>query len=434
MSPSRILLAALTLALVVSSAGVNAQRSEFIDRIVAVVNDDVILASDLAREVFAVRDNLRASNTPLPESDVLERQVLERLIMTRLQVQEAERTGLRVDEPALNSAIATIAEQNKMSLPQFRATLEQGGYDFGQFRERIRGQMLVERLRRRQVETRVKVPEREVDNFLANEERRSTDDPQLQLAQILLALPEGATADQIDEARVRAEEILGRLQAGEDFSQLAVSYSDDRNALEGGILGWRKLSELPELFGRALTGLPRGANTGLIRSGAGFHIVKVLDVRSEEKVVIEQTNARHILIRPGELATEDEAITRLTQLRERLVQGDEFGPLARSHSDDRGSALRGGELGWLSPGDTVPPFERQMNALRVGEISEPFRTQFGWHIVEIVERRNHDGTDAVRRTRAMEAIRRRKGEEELQTWLRQLREEAYVELRLERRT
>jgi peptidyl-prolyl cis-trans isomerase SurA len=431
----------LTIGLAVTLTGLllgirpaEAQRTEFIDRIVSVVNDDVILSSDLARELFAIRDQLKANNTPLPSSEVLERQVLERLIMTRLQIQEANRIGLRVDEPALNTAVGNIAAQNKLSLTQFRATLEEGGYNFGQFRERIRGQMLIERLRRRQIETRVSVPEREIDNVLANEATRDSGNrnPELLLAQILFELPDGAAADEIEQVQARASEVLERVRAGEDFAEMAVSFSNGRNALEGGQLGWRKLSELPAAFAEALRDLEEGDSSELVRSGAGFHIVKVVQRRSKGRVVIEQTKAQHVLARPGELATEEEVIQRLQQLRDRLLQGDEFGPIARSHSDDRGSALRGGDLGWLSPGDTVPAFERQMALLAPGEISEPFRSQFGWHIVQVVERRNHDGTDAVRRTRAMETIRRRKSEEELQTWQRQLRDEAYVEIRLDR--
>ena len=421
----------ITLLLGVSQLGpASAQRSSFIDRIVAVVNDDVILSSELEQEAFAVTDQLRSSNTQVPSREVLEKQVLERLIMNRLQVQAARKAGLRVDERALNNAVQGIAAQNQMSLAQFRNRLEAGGYSYEQFRERIRSQMLIERMHRRHVASKVTIPEREIDNFLANESRRESADPELRLAQILFALPDGASADQIDEVRSRAEEILRRVDAGEDFAELAVTYSDGRNALEGGVLGWKKASELPSAFASALRGAKEGEVTELVRSGAGFHIIKVVGARSEDRVLIEQTRAQHVLIRPGELATEEEAIRRLEELRERVVNGEEFAGIARAHSDDRGSALRGGDLGWLNPGDTVPQFERQMNELRPGEVSEPFRTQFGWHIVQVVERREHDGTDAVRRTRARDAIRRRKSGEELQTWQRQLRDEAYVELRL----
>ena len=421
-----------TLVLCITLMGsASAQRSTFIDRIVAVVNDDVILSSELEQEAFAVTDQLRSTNTQVPSREVLEKQVLERLIMNRLQVQAAQKAGLRIDERALNNAVQSIAAQNQMSLAQFRDRLESGGYNYEHFRERIRSQMLIDRMHRRYVESKVTIPEREIENFLANEARREIADPELRLAQILFALPDGASAGQIDEMRSRAEEILRRVEAGEDFAELAVTYSDGRNALEGGVLGWKKASELPNAFASALQGAKEEDVTDLIRSGAGFHIIKVIGTRSEDRVLIEQTRAQHVLVRPGELATEEEAIRRLEELRERVVNGEEFAGIARAHSDDRGSALRGGDLGWLNPGDTVPQFERQMNDLLPGEVSEPFRTQFGWHIVQVVERREHDGTDAVRRTRARNAIRRRKSDEELQTWQRQLRYEAYVELRLD---
>jgi peptidyl-prolyl cis-trans isomerase SurA len=425
-----LILAALLLSFVVPSPAF-AQRAEFIDRIVAVVNEDAILSSELAQEVFTVRDQLRATKTPLPSADVLEKQVLERLIMNRLQVQAARRSGLRIDERTLNQALQRIADQNQLNLSQFRERLEEGGYNYEQFRERIRAQILIDRMNRRQIETRVSVPEREIDSFLANEERQDTKNPELRLAQILFALPDGASADEIDSTRARADEVMDRLAAGDDFAELAVTHSNGRKALEGGVLGWKKLSELPRVFSEALTDVGESELTQMIRTGAGFHIVKVLSRRAQERVLIQQTNARHILISPGELATEDEAVKRLEQLRERVILGDDFAPLAKSHSDDRGSALRGGDLKWLNPGDTVPTFEREMDALDPGEVSEPFRTQFGWHIVQVVERREHDGTSAVRRTRAREAIRRRKSDEELQSWQRQLRDEAYVELRLD---
>ena len=251
------------------------------------------------------------------------------------------------------------------------------------------------------------------------------------IAHILIALPDGATADEIDTARQRGEALISQLDEGADFGDLALAESDGQNALEGGAFGWREESELPEFFVDALSSMEKGQYSSLLRSPSGFHIIKFVDSKVGEQVVVQQTRARHILIRVTELNSEEEVIRRLESLRERIVNGDPFGEIARAHSDDRSSALREGDLGWLNPGDTVPAFERQMDILDDGEVSEPFLSQFGWHIVQVIERRSHDSTEAVRRAEAREAIMKRKRDEELQTWLRQLRDEAYVEIRLD---
>jgi len=402
-----------------------------VDRIVAVVNNDVIVDSELRARMRDVRAQLRESGTQSPPEAALTRQVLERLILEKLQLQRAGDTGLRVEDEELNKAIETIAERNKLTIRQFRDVLERDNVDFVQFREQMRNEILLMRVRQRAVERRVSVSEREIDNFLATRKQQGSSVDEYRLSHILIAVPEAASAEQIDTARTRAEEILARLAGGESFAQVAAEVSDGQQALQGGDLGWRKSAELPTIFADAIPSLKPGDLSPIIRSPSGFHIVKLVDMRGDSRYVVTQTHARHILVRASGLVTDAEARVRLEKIRIRVENGEKFEELARSHSDDTVSATRGGDLGWVSPGDTVPAFERVMVALPEGAVSEPFRTQFGWHVVQVLERRDHDGTEQVRRTRAREQIRKRKLDEEVQNWLRQLRDEAYVELRLE---
>ncbi|NKC11381.1 MAG: molecular chaperone SurA [Gammaproteobacteria bacterium] len=409
-----------------STIGTALAQKEPLDRIVAVVNDGVILESELNQEIRSARASVRGN----PSDEVLARQVLEQLIMMSLQAQIAERSGLRVSEARVNAALEEMANANNVGLAEFRDLLELEGYDFELFRDRVRAQILVGLLHQRQV-SKVTVSEHEIRAHLANEESAQRIDPEVLVAQILVALPDGASPEEIAEGREEADAIVAWLDTGEDFAYLAISESDGRNALQGGEIGWRKPSDLPAAFADALRGLNEGEYSRPVRTASGFHIIKILRTRGAQSHVVRQTRARHILLKPGELVTEAEVVARLEGLHKRIVNGDDFGALARAHSDDRGSALRDGDLGWLNPGVTVPEFEREMDALESGEVSEPFRTQFGWHVVQVLERRDHDGTEEVRRVRAEAAIRRRKSDEELQTWMSQQRDQAYVDLRLE---
>lgn len=428
LAPLLVLLLTSFPVVVHAQSGVN----EPLDSIVAVVNSEVVLYSELEDEIRTVSDQLRSSNRGVPRRAVLEKQVLERLILTKLQLESARRSGIRVDDSRLNASLENLARSNQMSLTKFRSRLEQDGYEFAGFRERVRNQILVNQVRARTVQSRIKVPEREIDRYLENQRLQEGDtNRSFEIAHILIALPDGATADEIDVARERGVKLIEQLEDDADFGDLALAESDGQNALEGGALGWREGSELPEFFVDALQSLEKGQYSSLLRSPSGFHIIKLVNTKVDGQVVVQQTRARHILIRVTELVGEGGITRRLHSLRERVVNGDSFGKLARSHSDDRSSALREGDLGWLNPGDTVPAFEREMDLLDDGEISEPFLTQFGWHIVQVIERRNHDSTEAVRRAKAREAIMNRKRDEELQTWLRQLRDEAYVETRLD---
>ncbi len=400
-----------------------------LDRIIAIVDDDVIMQSELDQQVSRVRDELRRAGTEAPPISVLRRQVMERLILQNIQLQLAERTGVVVTEDALDRAIADIAQKNKLSPDQFREILASEGYDYAVFRQDIRQEILLSRLRREEVEKRLQVSDREIDNFLLNEQGGTSNEGEYQVAHILISIPTGATDDERRTARERADEAVARVAAGEEFGDVAVAMSDGQDALEGGELGWRELNEIPTLFGDVVRDFEIGQISNLITSPSGYHLIKLKGKRTGETVMLEQTKVRHILVSPGELLTSKEALNRLEQLRLRLENGDDFATLARTNSDDRGSALQGGDLDWVSPGQMVPEFEEVMLATPVGELSQPFRSEFGWHVLEVLGKRNYDGTEEVRRARAREAILQRKREEANQDWLRRLRDEAYVELR-----
>ena len=409
----------------------SSQAAVELDRIIAVINDDVVMKSELDEKVRTVKNQLKEQGTTLPPSSILEKQVLDRLILTKLQIQMAENTGIRVDDESLNRTISNIAAENELSLAQFREILESDGYHYEKFREDIRHEILTSRLRQRQVDNRITVTEREIRNFMDNQEHQGEVETEFSLAHILVSTPEGLSASERKDAKKIAEKIVADLKNGGDFAQLAATYSDSEDALDGGKLGWRKAGQVPTLFTEFVADMEKGDFSEIIRSSSGYHIIKLLDVRSTEQVVITQTNARHILIRPDELISEEDAKTRLQQLLLRIKGGDDFADLARGHSVDSVSAADGGSLGWVSPGDLVPEFENAMNSLAPGEVSPAFKTQFGYHIVQVLERREHDSTEDVKRAKAREAIRQRKLEEARQNWLREMRDDAYVEYRLE---
>lgn len=403
-----------------------------VDRIVAVVNDDVIMASELAVKVRTLRNQMREQNAQLPPADILERQVLESIIINKLQLQFAQNTGIQIDEETLNRTISNIAAENKLNLTQFREILEHDGYNYEGFREDIRNEITISRLRQRQVDNRVTVTDREIDLLLANEEIQGGAETQYHLSHILIAMPEGATADEIEQARLVADKVKEDLENGADFAALAAEVSDGQQARQGGDLGWRKIEEIPSLFTAQTIKMKEGEVSEPIQSPSGFHIIKLSGLRNSDQVhIVTQTHARHILLRLNELLTEEEARQRLAQLKLRIEAGDDFAELARSHSEDPGSAINGGDLGWANPGDMVPEFQEQMDQLEPGEISEPFASPFGWHIVQVLERRQHDNTEDFRRAKAREIIRVRKTEEARQNWMRSLRDEAYVEYRLD---
>ena len=427
---------ALSLAAVVAQAAPADRRqadTALLDRVIAVVNNDVVTRLDLDEQIKMATQQLKRQGTPLPAQDVLERQLLERMVTSKVLVQMARETGLRVDDTQLQRAIERIAQENKMPPEAFRKQLEREGVDFTRFREELRNEILISRLKEREVESKILITDAEVDNYLKNQQGGAGKDDEYSLAHILVLVPEQASPEQIQAKRAVAEKALAQIRGGADFRQVSAGVSDSQNALEGGPLGWRQSSRLPQIFVESARSMKVGDVSAVLRSANGFHILKLLDKRGNETpVIVQQTHARHILIRLNEVVSENDAKHRLTSLKERVDNGTDFAELARLQSEDP-SASRGGDLGWLSPGDTVPEFERAMNALEPGQTSEPIQSSFGWHLIQVIERRNEDMSKERQRVLARQAIRARKSDEAYQEWVRQQRDRAYVELRLEER-
>ncbi|HEU4709811.1 MAG TPA: peptidylprolyl isomerase [Methylophilaceae bacterium] len=422
----------LAIALVVSSQAA-CKEVEKVDRIVAVVDQAVITEKELQDKINVVSAQLEKKGVALPPQDVLQKQILERLINDRLQLQYAAQTGLRVDDIQLDKTIERIAEQNKMDVPEFRKTLEEQGIPFATFREDIRNEILLARLREREVDNRINVTEAEIDNFLITQAARQDEDQdEYEVSHILIQAPEEGSPQELQKLKAKAEQALKQIQGGASFSEVSANFSDAPNALEGGSLGWKTSTQLPALFLDALKSMKPGDVSPILRSPNGFHILKLTNRRGgSSPLVVEQTHARHILIKLNEITSEDEAKHKLESIRERLVNGGaDFPEMARQYSED-GTAANGGDLGWVNPGDTVPAFEKAMNALKPGEISEPVRSPFGFHLIQVLERRKQDMTKEAARLKARQEIRARKSEEAYQDWVRELRDRAYVELRLE---
>ena len=400
-----------------------------LDRIVAIVNNEVITANDLNSRMAVVVKQLQAQSTQLPPQDALRKQLLERMINDMVQLQEAKETGIKVDDSTLDKSLQRIADENNLSMTTFRQRLEEDGMVWQKFREEVRGEVIMSRLREREVESGINVTEAEVDTQLSLEAREATTDQEFRLAHILVLVPEQATSVQIEARRKRALLALGELRKGAEFAQISAQYSDAPDALQGGNLGWRPSGRLPSIFLEALSPLKAGETTDILRSANGFHIVKLLDKRGKNaQPTIQQTHVRHILLKSKEGVTDSDAKERLARLRERIIGGADFAELAKVHSDDPSNA-KGGDLGWISPGDTVPEFERAMNQLRDNEISAPVQSTFGWHLVQVIERRTEGVTEERKRAAARNTIRARKADEAYQDWLRQTRDRAFVEYR-----
>lgn len=427
----RLILPALLLLLAAAVQAAPRDPVRQIDRIIAVVDREVITYRELQDRIRIVLDQLQKQGIAWPPQEALEKQVLERIINDRLQLQLAAQTGLRVDDSQLDRTIERIAEQNRLSISQFREALEADGISFHKFREDIRNEIILARLREREVDNRIVVTEAEIDNLLTTRASRPAEPDEYDLSHILIRVPEEADPDTLLRLERKAQDVLARLQAGESFSEVSASYSDAPNALEGGNLGWKKLDQIPTLFADAVQQLQAGQLSPLLRSPNGFHILRV-DARrgGSSPLMVQQSRVQHILIKLSEVVSEDDAKHRLNDLRERLVHGGaSFAELARLHSED-GSAASGGLLGWVSPGDTVPEFEQAVNELKPGEISQPVRTPFGYHLIQVLERRTQDMSKEAARLKARQEIRARKSEEAYQDWLRELRDRAYVEYRL----
>ena len=404
-----------------------------VDRIVAVVNDDVITQNELNERITLVTHQLQRQGATLPPSDVLARQILERMINDRVQLQLAKDEGIKVDDLTLDQTIERIAQENKMSVADFRKALERDGINYTRFRDDIRNEITIARLREKDVDNTIVVTDAEVETELARETHEASADVEYQLSHILVAVPPQATAEQIEARRRRAIEALEALRRGANFGQIAAQYSDAPDALQGGSLGWRAAGRLPTLFLDVLKRMKPGDVSDILRSPNGFHIVKLLDTRSKAAAGgVEQTHVRHILLRARDGLSDAEARDKLEKLREKILAGADFAEVARQNSEDS-SASKGGDLGWVAPGDTVPEFERVMNSLKPGEVSQPFQTPFGWHIAQVIERRSEALSEERRKAAARQAIRARKADEAYQDWLRQQRDRAFVENRYDER-
>ncbi|WP_457676942.1 peptidylprolyl isomerase [Thiolapillus sp.] len=411
-------------------SGVITAETELLDRIVAVVNDDVVLQSELDQEVRSIEQKLAQVGAPDMPGNEIRKQALERLILEKLQLAEAKKIGATVDDETLLLAMNNIARQNGLSLDELAAALQEQGMSMEEYREELRKEITLQRLRNREVISRIQVTKAEVDNYLAHAEENPGGRDAYHLRHILIATPDGASSEEIAKARKQAEDILQRLRNGEDFATLATRYSAGQQALDGGDLGWLEAGQVPTLFVKDLATMERGEVHGPYQAASGFHIIKLEDYKGGDRNIVKQTHARHILIRTDELTSDQDARNRLDQLYQRIKGGEDFAALARAHSDDKGSAIKGGDLGWVNPGDLVPRFEEVMDSLPIDGLSEPFRTQFGWHIVQVLERRDHDATEEVKRDKAKLALRKRKADEALQLYLRKLRDQAFVEIRL----
>ncbi|MDB5991415.1 MAG: molecular chaperone SurA [Herbaspirillum sp.] len=409
---------------------------QFVDAILVVVNNEVITRRELFDRINLVEKRMTAQNVALPPRNQIQAQVLERMIVEHAETQQAKEDGILVDDPTLDKAIENIAAQNKLSMPQFRAQLEQQeGIAYPAFREQIRGEILMQRVREREVDTKIQISDSEIDNYLAAQAKAGPQTQEVNVAEILIRVADNATPAQVAERRKRAEEVYQQVHTGGDFGKLAASYSDASDALTGGDMGWSTPDHLPQLFADAVANLTPGQLTPIIRSGAGFHILKLVNrrVTNAAPVVpaIQQTHARHILIKVTPTVTAGDARRILTELKQRLDNhAANFEDLAKLYSNDL-SASKGGDLGWIYPGDTVPAFEKAMDALKVGEVSEPIESPFGFHLIQVLERKSDDMSLERQRTAARETIRQRKIEEATEEWLRQLRDRAYVEYRTE---
>jgi peptidyl-prolyl cis-trans isomerase SurA len=403
---------------------------ELLDRVAATVNEGIVLQSELDEQVFLIAQRLQQQNLELPPQNVLRQQVLERLVMQELQMQRADRAGIKISDETLNNALRDVAQRNNLPLDQLPEALAAQGIDYTSYRDTIRKELTLQILRQRDVIARINVSPRELEQFLAKQGKLPSESNEYNVSHILIAVPQAATPDQLDDAAKRAADVYERARKGEDFARLAVQYSNSQTALEGGSLGWRKGPELPTFLAELVARLKAGETSEPLRTPSGYHLVKLNEQRGNTQVMVDQVNARHILLKPTELQDDATIKQKLEAIRERILKGEDFAGIAQITSEDPGSAAEGGSLGWTGPGTFVPEFERTLNGLAIDEISQPFRTQFGWHIVQLLGKRQFDSTDELRRQRAFAQLRESKADEETELWLRRLRDEAYVELKL----
>ncbi|BBL59359.1 chaperone SurA [Methylomonas koyamae] len=432
MNKRRMLKQSIATLLYALSFYVGLAQAQVLDRIVAVVEEDVILERELNAEVAAISNKLNSSNVMVPPEFVLRKQVLERMVVDKLQRQMAAKSGIQISDEMLHASVADIAARNGLSVDAFRSELARQGMDYKSFEDNLRNEIIINQLRGREIGARVKVTDAEVQHYLETQSKAGQSGAQYHLGHILIAVPEGASASAIQKAKDKADQVIADLRGGKDFKQVAVGISDGDNALKGGDLGWRGIGQIPSLFTDIVGTMNQGDVSEAIRSPSGFHIIKMLETEGGSQHIVTKTKVRHILIKTNELVDDAEAQKRLLALRERISDGDDFAALARAHSDDKGSAINGGSLDWVGPGALVPPFEEAMNKLAINEISAPVQTQFGWHMIQVLGRESQDNSEQFRKDKIREEIRKRKIEEETELWLRRLRDEAYVEIDLDR--
>jgi peptidyl-prolyl cis-trans isomerase SurA len=426
-----ILIASLAASAAFAQTREASSSGELLDRVAATVNEGVVLTSELDEQMSIITERLRAQKLDLPPQNVLRQQVLDRLVLQELQMQRANRAGIKVSDETLNNALKDVARQNQITLAQLPDALAQQGIDYAGYRDGIRKELAMQILRQRDVIARINVSPREIEQFIERQKRMPTDGNQYDVSHILIAVPQAATPEQLDEAQKKADEVYTRAPGGEDFGRLAVAFSNSQTALEGGRLGPRKGSELPTFLAEVIAGMKAGDITKPMRTPSGYHIIKLNEIKGDTQVLENQVHARHILIKPNELQDDATVQQKLSGIRERIVnKGENFAAVASVVSEDPGSAAEGGDLGWAGPGTFVPEFEKTLAQLQPDEISQPFRTQFGWHIIQLLGRRQFDVTDDQRRQHAFTQIRESKADEETELWLRRLRDEAYVEYKL----
>ncbi|TFW73464.1 molecular chaperone SurA [Methylotenera oryzisoli] len=421
----------LFIALSFSQLSTQAADVTKMDRIVAIVDQTVITEQELESRIVSLSAQLKKQGTELPEASILRKQILERLISDALQLQYAAQTGIKVDDTQLDKTLERIAEQNKLTVREFYDALNQDGISVRKFRSDIRNEIIIARLREREVESRVNVSESEIDNYLTTQASTNQNQDEYEISHILIRVPEDAATEDVQKAKAKVDEILSALASGTSFAKVSASFSDAPNALEGGNIGWKQSAQMPALFLDALKAMQKGEVSAALRSPNGFHILKLTDKRGgSSPLIIEQTHARHILIKLSEVMSEKDAKQKMDGIKERLDNGEKFEVLARQFSED-GTASNGGDLGWVNPGDTVPQFEKAMNNLQPNEISEPVLSPFGWHVIQVLERKKQDMSKEAARLKARQEIRARKADEAYQDWIRELRDRAFVELRLE---
>jgi peptidyl-prolyl cis-trans isomerase SurA len=405
-------------------------QTQILDRVIAIVDEDLVLESELKERTESILERLRGQYGQLPPLDALQKQILEQLIIERVQLQLANRYEIEITEQELDQAIERILQNNKITLEMLEEDLRSQGATLNDLRKQLSKDLTINHLQQGVVNSRIRVTEQEIDNFLTSTDGKFATSPDFRLGHILIAVPSSADQEMISAAEKEATDIYEKLQAGADFSQLAMTHSNDQSALQGGDIGWRKLAQLPDLFARHLENLKVGDVSKPFRSGAGFHLIKKVEQRGGEEQLVEQTRARHILVKVTEIMDDEQARARLLGLKARIEAGEDFAKLARENSEDTGSMLNGGDLGWAMPGMFVPVFEETMASAEIGQVSEPFKSQFGWHILQVQERRKEDMSEQMKRNQAANLIRARRYEEEFQAWLIQIREEAYVEIKL----